>query len=374
MKIIDEYAGMSRFSELGQVYKDKRVLLVTGKQSFSGSGAKLILDKALEGENVVAFSDFCVNPKIEDAIRGADLARASGTEVIIAVGGGSVIDIAKLIKALVQAKGNEFDTATGKSKVRDPGIPLIAIPTTAGSGSEATHFAVVYVGHDKYSLAAPCLLPSSVVLDGQLVRSGNSYLKKCNVLDAMSQAIESYWSIGATAESEEYALSALRLGWGGIQSFVNDTSSSEDTQKIVQAANYAGKAINISKTTAAHAWSYAFTSTLEVPHGHAVWLTLPAIFDIHFHAGPADMISSKAAHDHKHKMEVLCDVLKLKLDESLEMQLRNFMSGIGLEHTMEAIGLSECDARKAISQQVNMERMGNNPIVLDRYIPKIFGF
>ena len=58
MKIIDEYAGMSRFSELCQVYKDKRVLLVTGKQSFSGSGAKLILDKALEGENVVAFSDF----------------------------------------------------------------------------------------------------------------------------------------------------------------------------------------------------------------------------------------------------------------------------------------------------------------------------
>jgi alcohol dehydrogenase class IV len=374
MKIINEYGGMSHFSELGQVYKDKRVLLVTGKQSYSGSGAKLILDKALEGENVITFSDFSVNPKIEDAIRGANLARASGTEVIIAIGGGSVIDIAKLIKAFIHAKGNELDTATGKLEVSDPGMPLIAIPTTAGSGSEATHFAVVYVGPDKYSLAAQCLLPSSVVLDGQLVQSGNSYLKKCNVLDAMSQAIESYWSIGATAESEEYALSALRLGWGAIQRFVNDTASSEDTQKIVEAANFAGKAINISKTTAAHAWSYAFTSTLGVPHGHAVWLTLPAIFEIHFHAGPSDMISSKAAQDHKHKMKVLCDVLKLKLDESLEMQLRNFMRGIGLEHTMEAIGLSECDARKAISQQVNMERMGNNPVVLDQYIQKIFGF
>ena len=80
---------------------------------------------------------------------------------------------------------------------------------------------MVYVGHDKYSLAA---IPFTIIRRSRwpTVRSGNSYLKKCNVLDAMSQAIESYWSIGATAESEEYALSALRLGWGGIQRFVND--------------------------------------------------------------------------------------------------------------------------------------------------------
>ena len=72
---------------------------------------------------------------------------------------------------------------------------MIAVPTTAGSGSEVTHFAVVYVGTEKYSLASQHLLPDAVILDGALVQSGSRYLKTCSVLDAMAQAVESYWAV-----------------------------------------------------------------------------------------------------------------------------------------------------------------------------------
>ena len=155
---------------------------------------------------------FSINPKLNDAIRGCKIARENNVDFIIAVGGGSVLDIAKLIKALFRACDYELETAIGQDKVIDPEIPIIAIPTTAGSGSEATHFAVVYVGEDKYSLASECLKPDAVILDGSLVTSGNKYLKICNGLDAMAQAIESYWAVGATDESRHYARSALKLG------------------------------------------------------------------------------------------------------------------------------------------------------------------
>ena len=114
------------------------------------------IENLLQLEAVTQFSDF-YKPKLEDAVNAAKLARSANVNVIIAIGGGSVIDMAKLIKAFYLSAGNEMDLATGRVDVKDPSIPLLAIPTTAGSGSEATHFAVVYVGAHKYSLAAQCL-------------------------------------------------------------------------------------------------------------------------------------------------------------------------------------------------------------------------
>ena len=183
---LSEFGGLSRLKEFSDLYHKKKILLITGKNSFELSGAKKILLNELDKENVIIFNDFSINPKIEDAIRGAELARSKGIDLIIAVGGGSVLDIAKLIKAFFYDKGKEIELLKQSKEVNDPLIPIIAIPTTAGSGSEATHFAVVYIGNEKYSMAAECLLPNAVILDGSLVISGSKYQKTCNALDAMA--------------------------------------------------------------------------------------------------------------------------------------------------------------------------------------------
>ena len=278
MNVISKYNGLLDLHNLSNLYANKNILLVTGKKSFETSGAKKIMQYHLQDERVVQFSDFSVNPKIEDAIQGASIAKENNIEVIIAIGGGSVLDIAKLIKAFITSSGNEINLVKGEDTVVDSSIPIIAIPTTAGSGSEATHFAVVHVGEDKYSLAAPCLLPNAVILDGALAITGSKYLKSCSALDAMSQAIESYWAAGSTTESQRYAISSIERGWKMILTYVSDRCYESNAQNMIESAHLAGKAINISKTTAAHAWSYAFTSIYKIPHGHAVWLTLPAIF------------------------------------------------------------------------------------------------
>ena len=111
------------------------------------------MEQKLKNECVDHFSDFSINTKFDDAIRGAESARLADSEIIIAVGGGSVLDMAKLIKAFITSNPNDcLQMVEGKIPVIDCGIPLIAIPTTAGSGSEATHFAVVYVNSTKFSL------------------------------------------------------------------------------------------------------------------------------------------------------------------------------------------------------------------------------
>lgn len=367
-----EYHGLKYLEDLKNLYDGKKILIVTGKKSFEISGAKEVCDRVLAAQDTRFFSDFAVNPKISDAMTGAIFAREENIEVILAIGGGSVMDMAKLIKAFYNAEDNEQDLVVGKRKVADPNIPIIAIPTTAGSGSEATHFAVVYIGSDKYSLASEFLLPEAVILDGSLTLSGGQYLKTCNALDAMAQAIESFWAAGSTDQSRKFALSALELGWQVLPRYISDNCSEQDAQKMLEAANLAGQAINISKTTAAHAWSYAFTSYYNIPHGHAVWLTLPKIFAIHAAADDKAITDQRGTTHLRDIMNILIDTLSLSKNTPFDEQLCTFLNDINIEHQMAKLGLADQNKRKNLSLEVNMERMGNNPVNLNRYISDIF--
>ena len=369
---ISEYGGLKKFNEFSDLYHKKKILLITGKNSFELSGAKKILSNALEREDVIIFNEFSVNPKIEDAIRGAEIARSNNIDLIIGVGGGSVIDISKLIKAFYCHKGQEIELLKQRKEVEDPKIPIIAIPTTAGSGSEATHFAVVYIDTEKFSLASECLLPSAVILDGSLTISGSKYQKTCNALDAMAQAIESAWATQSTNQSLKYSLESIELGWGTLKEFISPSCKPVVAQTMIEASNLAGKAINISKTTSSHAWSYAFTSFFDVPHGHAVWLTLPAVFEIHFRANSSDLTDPRGKKHLSSIMNELIKKLNLQNDLGKDAQLNEFLDEVGVESKMENLGIDNIKKRENISNQINIERMENNPVDLDSYKSKIF--
>ena len=198
-------------SDIRAEFNAKTVMLVTGKASYAQVVPKASLIRPCKDDTVVHFSDFDVNPKIEDAERGVALAIEAGVDLIIGVGGGSVMDMAKLIKAFYTAPEKSKELAKGELEMTDPGIPWYWYPTTAGSGSEATHFAVVYIGLDKYSLASQLLLPDGVILDGSLIASASPYQMACNGLDALAQAIESAWAAGSTEQSREYSFRAVSL-------------------------------------------------------------------------------------------------------------------------------------------------------------------
>ena len=363
-KTLTGIGALSQLSEIRAQFKAEKVMLVTGKASYSTSGAKSIVDIALQDDTVVQFSDFDVNPKIEDAERGVVLAIEAGVDLIVGVGGGSVMDMAKLIKAFYSAPDKTKELARGELVMTDPGIPMILVPTTAGSGSEATHFAVVYIGLEKYSLASQLLLPDGVILDGSLIASATPYQMACNGLDALAQAIESSWAAGSTEQSREYSFRGVSLCTKYLKDVLVPGAGNEALQGMMEASNLAGKAINISKTTAAHAWSYSITSHYGVPHGHAVWLTLPRIFELHATASADDVTDPRGMVHFNEVMARLMGIWGIGSATDSARQLEAYLRDINVESDMSIIGANTEEKREFLSKQVNMQRMSNNPVGL----------
>jgi len=360
--IVNEINSFEGFLRNERRLKRQRILVVHGKNSFTNSGAQITLQRELDAANVFFFSDFGQNPKIEDALKGVRLARELETQVIIAVGGGSALDIAKLILAFFSNHNRELDLATGKAQLHSkPPVELIAVPTTAGSGSEATHFAVVYVDGKKYSLASKFLLPTTAILDGSLIGSANRYQKTCSALDALAQAIEGCWSKGGNAQTRKLANKAIKILYKNIPLFVSGSKEFDVLQNMLTGANMAGQVINVTKTTSAHAWSYGFTVHCDIPHGHAVWLTLPAIFDLH-----CRKCNSEADNTLKAVINDLLCQLQLNEAESIKNSLQSFCKSLGVTVDFKSLNIDR-DTREMLSKEVNMERMKNNPIFLSEH-------
>lgn len=222
----------------------------------------------------VEFSDITPNPLYEQVCKGIELFNREQCEQIVAVGGGSTIDVAKCIKLYCK-----MDSSINfiKQKAFDSGVQLIAIPTTAGTGSESTQHAVIYYNGVKQSVSHESIVPDFAVLEPSVLETLPVYQKKCTMLDALCQAIESFWSVNSTDESKKYsqkAIIAIKENW--IKYIFQNVP--EANEKIMEAANLAGHAINITATTAPHAMSYKLTSLYGIPHGHAVAICLPEVW------------------------------------------------------------------------------------------------
>ena len=327
----------------------ENLLLVTGKNSYESCGAKEFLATLLADFQVTVFDKFSPNPTSVEVLAGAEVCASESCELIIAVGGGSCIDVAKAIKAVQGNLPRALGIMRGDIPLEKNLLPLIAVPTTAGTGSEATHFSVIYIEGKKYSLAAENLLPEIAILDAIFTDSLPAYITACTAFDALCQAIESYWAKGATMQSKGYAEKSIQLLWPRLLGVVN-APTNELRESVLLAANYAGKAINISKTTAPHALSYTITSLSGLPHGHAVALTLGNFFSIHANAecAPLHLV-----------MQDLFEMLGVADAEEARLAWYSAMQACGL-----STDVSELDSA-AIIAGVNVERLGNHPIALD---------
>ncbi len=245
--------------------------------------------------NITIYSGYSANPRYEEVVQGTQQFIQSGCDCIIALGGGSAIDVAKCIKGHIasSSKDDFFSCNIGYSPLK-----IVAIPTTAGTGSESTTFAVIYLDGEKKSIEQDCLLPDLVALMPEFLEKLPIYQKKCTAMDAMSQCIESIWARGATEQSQRYAVAGLEYILENIDAYIEGDETKN--KGMLTAANLAGRAINISKTTAAHAMSYKISSLYGISHGHAVILCLPEIMRF--------ICRQPADEKLKEKYSVICDV------------------------------------------------------------------
>ena len=206
----------------------------------------------------------------DSVVKGVRLFREEKCDCIIAVGGGSAIDVAKCIKLYSNqsSSGENGEWLSEKANLLE--VPFLVVPTTAGTGSEVTRFAVIYYDGKKQSVSDESIIPNVVLLDPTTLQSLPLYQKKATMCDAFCHAIESYWSVNSTKESKEYSSIAIK----GILENLDGYLSNNDkcNKEMMYASLMAGKAINISQTTAGHAMCYKITSMFGVAHGHAAIL------------------------------------------------------------------------------------------------------
>lgn len=290
----------------------------------------IVVDNFLESKfsSYKTFSDFKPNPVYEDVLKG--LKAFEGCDSIVSIGGGSSIDTAKAIK--YYSCINDYDEFEYKN------IKHYAVPTTAGTGSESTRYAVIYKNGVKQSLTHDSIFPDAVIFDSQFIITLPVYQKKCTLLDALCQAIESIWSVNATMKSIEYAQMAISLIKSNYKAYLDNDHVV--IPNIQRAANLSGKAINISQTTAAHAMSYKITSLYGIPHGLAVAMSLPFLWEL--------LISNK--------YEKL-DYLNITLNE-----FKDIFEFMGINKKLNA---SDTELANLV-ESVNIERLSNFPLKLDK--------
>lgn len=363
-----EYKGFNSIENLKKILQQNNfdnIFLITGRKSFEQNEIKNIILDIIKDFHYYHFNEFSPNPKIEDVKKGLNLFKKGHFDVIIAIGGGSVIDMGKAISILSTSNGNPEGLIKGSISINHKGIPLIRIPTTSGSGSETTHFAVVYIGKTKYSLASSKFMqPEFVIIDPQFLLTLPKKIINNSGMDALTQAIESFWNINSTKESRSYAKKAIKLIINNLI-IASTTHEKKSLYNMAIAANYAGKAINITKTTACHAISYPITSYFNVPHGHAVALTLPSMIVYNSEVTEEDLLDPRGIKFVRNIMNKLISIIGASDFQEGKEKIINIMEKIGLKTKLSDLGIESSEDIDIIVQNgFTPNRVKNNPRLL----------
>lgn len=353
------FFGIDKLPNILNESNFSKLFIVTGANSYKSLNFKDIIE-GLDIERVY-FTDFTPNPKFEQICKGIDLFKSEGCDAILAIGGGSPMDVAKCIKLAVLADEGInaiIPPMVNKNVVIDGNkIPFIAIPTTAGTGSESTHNAVMYYEGIKQTVTNDGILPDYAILEPSVLKTLPLYQKKCTMMDALCQGIESWWSVNSTDESKEYSKKAVELIIQNWEKYIFGNDD-EAAANIMLGANYSGRAINIAQTTAAHAMSYKITSLYGLPHGHAVAVCLPEIWEY--------MVDNMDKCRDPRGKEYLDDIFR---QISLSMGCKDVMDAIGkfrnillkCRINMDGKELNE-ERLSLLANSVNPIRLKNNPV------------
>lgn len=352
--------GIEELDELLTIVNSRKLFVVTDS-SFPLLNIRERIDNIAVEK--AFFSDFSPNPLFEDVCKGIELFKKEACDAILAVGGGSAIDVAKCIKLAVLAReGRDAiipPLVLEKVGIDGSRIPIIAIPTTAGTGSESTHNAVIYYKGEKQTVTNDGILPDWALLEPKVLNTLPVYQKKCTMMDALCQGIESWWSVNSTPDSREYAQQALRLIRENWRSYILENRPYA-ASKIMLAANFAGRAINISATTAAHAMSYKITSIYGLPHGHAVAVCLPELWD-HMITHTGDCIDPRGEEYMAHIFGRISAELGAGSPAEAIERFRKIMDEMGLENP---VSVNRSEELRQLAGSVNPIRLKNNPVML----------
>ena len=357
-KIISSKDNYVEFDQWLKKNGCKKLLMVCDGSIFYMDGFNKHLEEVeAEGIEMVGFRDFQPNPLYESVVAGVKVFREEQCDSIMAVGGGSAMDVAKCIKLYTNLPGVGADGSWLKEERVPNNIPFLAMPTTAGTGSEATRYAVIYYDGAKQSITSESFIPETVLMDPNALKTLPIYQKKATMCDALCHAIESFWSVNSTEESKSYSRKAIAGVLENMGGYLENTAVGNEG--MLKAAHIAGKAINITQTTAGHAMCYKITSLFKSAHGHAAVLCDRVLFSWMFEN--VDKCIDPRGEEY----------LKKTLDE-IGRAMGCVDGKAGAKKLIEIFNRLELEIPSATEEQfkelktsVNPVRLKNHPIALD---------
>jgi phosphonate metabolism-associated iron-containing alcohol dehydrogenase len=328
---------------------ERRVLLVTSPSIGTRSSLLDTVAGHLVGRQMRVFDGIRAAPDI-DAVQGAiDFARASRSEAVIGMGGGSVMDAAKTVALLARTR---WDLRTYLQQEPDTPPDLlftILIPTTAGSGSEVTRWATIWdtAAKRKLSVTLPRLPSRPALLDPELTLTLPPLQTAISGADALAHALEAYWSKNANPASDRLALAAVHRISTRLFRAQQEPMNVEHRSEMLLASLLAGLAFNRTETAAAHAISYPLTSHFGIPHGQATGVSLPLLLGFNAEVAPK-------------RFAPLCRALGAATVPEAQGRLRGLLERVGLKTRLRDLGVPLCAVPMLAAAALTSNRLPNN--------------
>lgn len=357
--ILDLLELNKTFSKILKKQNFKKVFIISGKKTFYLHGINRMLVNLLKYYEYEIFLKKKSFPEIAELKKILFRLDKFKPDLIIAVGGGSVIDYAKIANNITSTSKLKEKISNSKLIFRKR-AQLIALPTTAGSGAEVTPNAVLYINKIKHSIENFSLQPDKFILIPKLIIKCNKEIRASSGFDAIAQAIESLMSRKSNSKSIKFAIASLKLSLKNFLKFVKKPTM-QNAKQMSKAANFAGEAIAISRTTAPHALSYPFTAHYGLSHGRAVSITFNEF--IRFNYFNKD--KSKTKFNINLRFNKLFKVSNTKNIFEFDKLLNVLKADSGV-----ALKRGEIDQNKnlikKILKEINIQRLKNNPVDLKK--------
>ena len=355
--------SLSKKDDLKKFLKEKKfnkILIICGEKSFENSGAKQLFEGLFINKKLEFYIKKFSIPNHTELQNIIDHIKFFSPNLIIAIGGGSVLDYAKIANVMTNSKNLKNELINSNYDAKKKFAKLVAIPTTAGSGAEVTPNAVIYVNNIKYSVEGEQLKPDHFFLIPELILTASNKIKSSAGFDAIAQAIESLISRKSNNKSKEFAEKSLKLSLKYFLDYLNKPNY-ENTSAMCLAANLSGEAISISKTTAPHAISYPFTAFYNISHGHAVSLTLNKFLKFNY----KNLVSANCDFNLNDRFKLLFNLTKTNNFDAFDNFLINLIDNARLEINFEKLGIKIDDNYTKIISSINSKRLANNPVDLN---------
>lgn len=358
-RIVLDDGGIDRLGEYaGELGMGHALLVVDPFLAGSPAGQRVERSLAAAGIASTTFSQVTPNPTVDCVTAGAKAYRSAGCDSIVAVGGGSPMDVTKAI-GVIAAYGGEIGDYEGVDRVPGPLVPFLAAPTTAGTGSEVTSFAVITdeARHYKLTVGSRHLLPAIALLDPGLLATVPARVAAACGTDAMVHAIESYTNTVDSTYSGMYSLEALRLIGRHLRRHVARRDDADAARGMMVAANMAGIAFESTRLGLVHAMSHPISAYFHVAHGMANGLLLPEVLE--FNALADDGRCARM-------LDALFGVSAEGQDACTEFvsRIRGLLAQIGVPATLEEAGVDR-DAFLGVVDAMSEDAMKSGNIAVN---------